>query len=226
MTAGSVTLTLDKRAVLTNAVLKVKDVPLFYLPAMYFPINKEDRSTGFLLPIYGTSLVRGQTLSNAFFWAVDRSQDVTLMHDWFIEDRAGLWRRVPLRRVVGVERTVAHLPPRRARDHLPARTASTSQWRRRTASTCAAGSSRRCRAASVPAAASTSPPTWRRGSATSRTSTARRRRCAATRATCRARSGRGNCGQRHLRPSAKCSTATTTRWTVGQPAACPVHAAP
>ena len=83
MTAGSVTLTVDGRAVLTNAVLKVKDVPLFYLPALYYPINKENRSTGFLLPIYGTSLIRGRTLSNAFFWAIDRSQDLTLMHDWF-----------------------------------------------------------------------------------------------------------------------------------------------
>jgi hypothetical protein len=83
MTAGSVTLTLDKRAVLTNAVLKVKDVPLFYVPALYYPINKEDRSTGFLLPTYGTSLVRGNTVSNAFFWAIDRSQDLTLAHDWF-----------------------------------------------------------------------------------------------------------------------------------------------
>jgi LPS-assembly protein len=89
MTAGSVTFTLDKRAVLTHAVLKVKDVPLFYVPAVYFPINKEDRSTGFLLPIYGTSLVRGHTVSNAFFWAVDRSQDVTLMHDWFSKSGQG-----------------------------------------------------------------------------------------------------------------------------------------
>ena len=89
MTAGSVTLTVDRRAVLTNAVLKVKDVPLFYLPAVYYPINKENRSTGFLLPIYGTSLVRGRTLSNAFFWAIDRSQDLTLMHDWFSKTGQG-----------------------------------------------------------------------------------------------------------------------------------------
>ena len=89
MTAGSVTLTVHQRAVLTNAVLKVKDVPLFYLPALYYPIDKENRSTGFLLPIYGTSLVRGRTLSNAFFWAIDRSQDVTLMHDWFSKTGQG-----------------------------------------------------------------------------------------------------------------------------------------
>ena len=89
MTAGSVTLTLDKRAVLTNAVLKVKDVPLFYLPAVYYPIDKEDRSTGFLLPTYGTSLVRGNTISNAFFWAIDRSQDLTVAHDWFSKTGQG-----------------------------------------------------------------------------------------------------------------------------------------
>ncbi len=83
VTAHSVTLTVGKRAVLTNAVLKVKDVPLFYVPAMYYPINQDDRSTGFLLPIYGSSDIRGSTISNAFFWAVDRSQDLTLMHDWF-----------------------------------------------------------------------------------------------------------------------------------------------
>ena len=89
MTAGSVTLTLDKRAVLTSAVLKVKDVPLFYVPALYYPINKEDRSTGFLLPVYGTSLVRGHSVSNAFFWAIDRSQDLTVLHDWFSKTGQG-----------------------------------------------------------------------------------------------------------------------------------------
>jgi hypothetical protein len=83
MTADSVTLTVDRRAVLTHAVLKVKDVPLFYLPAIYYPITKDDRATGFLLPAYGTSRLRGPSVSNAFFWAIDRSQDLTVFHDWF-----------------------------------------------------------------------------------------------------------------------------------------------
>jgi hypothetical protein len=73
----------DKYAIMRNTVLKVKDVPLFWLPAMYYPINKNDRSTGFLLPIYGTSTLRGQQISNAFFWAINRSADLTLLHDWF-----------------------------------------------------------------------------------------------------------------------------------------------
>ena len=81
--ATSVTLTLEKRAVLTNTVLKVKDVPVFYLPAMYYPINKEDRATGFLIPVYGKSTIQGQTISNAFFWAINRSQDATFYHSYY-----------------------------------------------------------------------------------------------------------------------------------------------
>src|SRR5262245_6793213 len=81
--SNDVTLTLEKHAFIKNAVLKVKDVPVFYLPAMYYPINKEDRATGFLMPIYGRSTIKGQTLDNAFFWAINRSQDATFYHSWF-----------------------------------------------------------------------------------------------------------------------------------------------
>ena len=87
--ANSVTLTLEKHAVLTNMVLKVKDVPLFYLPAMYYPINKEDRATGFLMPIYSSSTIKGQTIKNAFFWAMDRSHDATFFHDFFSKTGQG-----------------------------------------------------------------------------------------------------------------------------------------
>ena len=83
LASNQVTLTLEKHAFIKNAVLKVKDVPVFYLPAMYYPINKEDRATGFLIPIYGSSDIKGQTLSNAFFWAINRSQDATFYHSWY-----------------------------------------------------------------------------------------------------------------------------------------------
>jgi LPS-assembly protein len=89
MVSTSVTLTLEKRAVMTNMVLKVKDVPVFYLPAMYYPINKEDRATGFLLPIYGSSDVKGRTFNNAFFWAINRSQDATLYHNFYSKTGQG-----------------------------------------------------------------------------------------------------------------------------------------
>jgi lipopolysaccharide assembly outer membrane protein LptD (OstA) len=45
---------LDRYALLRNVQLRVKGVPLLYLPAIYYPINKEGRATGFLLPSYGS----------------------------------------------------------------------------------------------------------------------------------------------------------------------------
>ena len=87
VTSGSIVLNLDEYAIARHTLLRVKGVPVFYLPLLYYPIQKDDRATGFLLPTYGTSTVRGQAISNAFFWAINRSQDATFMHDWFT--RAG-----------------------------------------------------------------------------------------------------------------------------------------
>ena len=83
LVSGSATITLEQHAVLTNTLLMVKGVPMFYLPVMYYPINKENRATGFLIPIYGVSTVRGQSISVPFFWAIDRSQDATMEYDFF-----------------------------------------------------------------------------------------------------------------------------------------------
>jgi LPS-assembly protein len=77
----SATLNLDDYALLKNAVVTVKDVPVFYLPIMYYPIQEDDRATGFLLPMYGSSLATGSSISNAFFWAINRSMDATAFWD-------------------------------------------------------------------------------------------------------------------------------------------------
>ncbi len=90
LTSGTVLLNLEKYAMLTNSLFRVKGVPVLYLPVFYYPVNKEDRATGFLIPTYGTSTVRGQTLSNAFFWAINRSQDATLLHDWYSRTGQGM----------------------------------------------------------------------------------------------------------------------------------------
>ena len=89
VTSGSVVLNLDEYAIARNTLLKVKGVPMFYLPILYYPIQKSQRATGFLLPTYGTSTLRGQSLSNAFFWAINRSQDATFLHDWFTRTGMG-----------------------------------------------------------------------------------------------------------------------------------------
>ena len=83
MVAGSITINVGDYAVLRNAVMRVKDVPVFYLPILYYPIQDDDRATGFLLPTYGRSTLQGQSVSNAFFWAISRSQDLSVLHDWY-----------------------------------------------------------------------------------------------------------------------------------------------
>jgi len=83
LTSNSFTINLDDYALLRNTVLKVKGVPVFYFPVMYYPIQDDGRATGILMPTYGTSTFRGTSLSNAFFWAMGRSQDTTFFHDWF-----------------------------------------------------------------------------------------------------------------------------------------------
>jgi LPS-assembly protein len=86
---GSVTLNLNDHALATHSVLRVKGVPVLYMPVVYYPLEEDERSTGFLLPTYGTSTLRGQALSNAFFWAIGRSHDATFFHDWFTRTGQG-----------------------------------------------------------------------------------------------------------------------------------------
>jgi LPS-assembly protein len=89
LASGSVTLNLNDYAIAKGTVLRVKGVPVMYLPMIYYPISEDQRSTGFLLPTYGTSSVRGQAISNAFFWAINRSTDATFFHDWFSQAGQG-----------------------------------------------------------------------------------------------------------------------------------------
>ncbi|MEO8259642.1 MAG: putative LPS assembly protein LptD [Acidobacteriota bacterium] len=88
--SSTVILNLDHYTVLRNAVFRVKGVPLLYTPFMYYPTKRDDRATGILLPTYGATSLRGQAIHNAFFWAVDRSQDATALYDWYSSGGQGV----------------------------------------------------------------------------------------------------------------------------------------
>ena len=90
VTSASVVINLNDYAIARNMLLRVKGVPLMYLPILYYPIKDDERATGFLLPTYGSSTLRGQAISNAFFWAIGRSQDATFFHDWFTKTGQGV----------------------------------------------------------------------------------------------------------------------------------------
>jgi LPS-assembly protein len=76
------TITQGKHVYMRNLVLRVKSVPLLYLPAFYYPITESGRNTGFLFPTYGSTSIDGFTLSNAFFLVLGRSMDATFFHDY------------------------------------------------------------------------------------------------------------------------------------------------
>jgi LPS-assembly protein len=83
-------LNVDHYTILRDAVFTVKGVPMFYLPILYYPTKREGRATGVLLPTYGSSSLRGHSIHNGFFWAINRSQDATLLHDWFSKTGQGV----------------------------------------------------------------------------------------------------------------------------------------
>lgn len=63
--------------------LKVKGVPIFYLPYASVSIKQRDRASGFLTPTIGGSGSKGIRLSTAYYQTLGRSADVTVRNDIF-----------------------------------------------------------------------------------------------------------------------------------------------
>ena len=170
--ADTVVLNIDHYTTLRQAVFTVKGVPMLYLPFMYYPTNKDNRATGFLIPTYGISTLQGQSIHNAFFWAINRSQDATFLHDWFSKTGQGVGTRVPLqlRRRIRRERPRLHARP--ARGDVPAgRRHDRRPCPRARATRCAAARTRRCRGGCARARTSTTSRASRRCRRSTPTST-------------------------------------------------------
>jgi LPS-assembly protein len=82
-TSSSARIEVDDKVVAKNALFKVKGVPVFYVPYIYYPIRKDGRSTGFLFPHFGYSSYRGFNVGGGFFWAMGRSWDQTFYGDYY-----------------------------------------------------------------------------------------------------------------------------------------------
>jgi LPS-assembly protein len=71
-----------------NAVLRIKKIPIFYLPYMRYPLNKE-RSTGFLMPQAGYSGQKGIFYSQSYYWVIKRNMDATFGLDYYLDRGLG-----------------------------------------------------------------------------------------------------------------------------------------
>ncbi|TVT86735.1 LPS-assembly protein LptD [Pseudomonas sp. H3(2019)] len=61
----------------TNVTLRVKDIPVFYTPYIYFPID-DRRQSGFLPPSFGTSTKTGFMLVTPYYFNLAPNYDATL----------------------------------------------------------------------------------------------------------------------------------------------------
>ena len=66
-----------EKALSYRAFFLLKGFPLFYTPYFYHSLDKEPRRSGFLTPNIAHSSIGGITLGLGYFWAINRSYDVT-----------------------------------------------------------------------------------------------------------------------------------------------------
>jgi len=77
----------DEYIEMWDAVVRVKNVPLLYLPYLRYPLK--DRATGFLLPRIGFAGEKGFSLSQSFYWAMAPNMDATIGVDLYLARGTG-----------------------------------------------------------------------------------------------------------------------------------------
>jgi lipopolysaccharide export system protein LptA len=88
---------LGEYAYLHDMQFKVGAVTVFYTPFLVWPM-KTDRASGLLFPEFGFSKRSGTILSDAWYWAMSRSQDSTVYLDYMSKAGIGVgteYRYVP-----------------------------------------------------------------------------------------------------------------------------------
>jgi len=78
--ADQMDLALDGVGTVRSGYFYIMDVPVFYLPYAYFPLNT-DRQSGFLFPKFGHSTKEGFRYLQPYYWAISKSTDATVTVD-------------------------------------------------------------------------------------------------------------------------------------------------
>lgn len=77
LTADNVDATIEGYAYLKNPLLHFVEVPFIYVPYLVIPL-KNERQTGLLPPSFDTTTYSGFAIELPYFWAINRSQDLTV----------------------------------------------------------------------------------------------------------------------------------------------------
>ncbi len=78
------TIHVDNYIYLSHGSMWVKKMPVIYLPYWIYPI-KPDRTTGLLMPEFGSSSRLGNYLRSSFFWAITDNTDATFSLEYYDE---------------------------------------------------------------------------------------------------------------------------------------------
>jgi len=82
----------EKYIAMNNAVLRIKNIPIFYIPYLRYPLSDSGKATGFLFPGIGMSNLRGFFLLNSFFWNIRDNIDLTLGLDYYGKAGIGIYQ--------------------------------------------------------------------------------------------------------------------------------------
>ena len=71
------------RAIARHTIFRVKHVPILYLPYFFRPLGRNPRQSGFLTPNFGHSTIRGWMYGGGYYWAINRSYDLSAVLQYF-----------------------------------------------------------------------------------------------------------------------------------------------
>jgi len=77
----------DESIEMWDAVVRIKSVPVLYLPYLRYPLK--ERATGFLTPQIGFAGVKGLSFSQSYYWAMAPNMDVTIGVDFYLSRGTG-----------------------------------------------------------------------------------------------------------------------------------------
>jgi LPS-assembly protein len=81
--AEKIDLVTGEDAKLYHSTFHLLKLPIFYFPYTKAPASAMARTSGFLLPAVGESSTKGFILGDSFYWAINRSNDITLGAEYF-----------------------------------------------------------------------------------------------------------------------------------------------
>ena len=73
----------DKYVEMSDVLLRIKNIPVLYLPYLRYPLQRDGRATGLLMPGFGHSGLKGDFIQGQFFWDIKPNVDMTFGLDYY-----------------------------------------------------------------------------------------------------------------------------------------------